>query len=67
MNATKAAVEKGIVPGGGTALLRCIKIVGALKPENKDQEIGNFAFKLLGIILNVRKTLKAVFFMNFIV
>uniref|UniRef100_A0A1B6GWG5 Heat shock protein 60 n=1 Tax=Cuerna arida TaxID=1464854 RepID=A0A1B6GWG5_9HEMI len=40
LNATKAAVEKGIVPGGGTALLRCVKVLEALKPGNKDQEIG---------------------------
>lgn len=40
LNATKAAVEKGIVPGGGTALLRCVKVVDALRPTNKDQETG---------------------------
>src|SRR6185369_3688837 len=30
MHATKAAVEEGIVPGGGVALLRCAKAVAAL-------------------------------------
>jgi chaperonin GroEL len=33
MHATKAAVEEGIVPGGGVALLRCLKAVEALKAE----------------------------------
>nr|XP_021194311.2 63 kDa chaperonin, mitochondrial [Helicoverpa armigera] len=40
LNATRAAVEEGIVPGGGTALLRCIPALDKLKPSNKDQEIG---------------------------
>src|SRR2546428_2164027 len=33
MHATKAAVEEGIVPGGGVALLRCVKAVEAVKAE----------------------------------
>jgi len=33
MHATKAAVEEGIVPGGGVALLRCLKAVEAIKAE----------------------------------
>jgi chaperonin GroEL len=33
MHATKAAVEEGIVPGGGVALLRCVKAVDAVKAE----------------------------------
>ena len=40
MNATRAAVEEGIVPGGGTALLNAIKVLGKLKPENDDQRVG---------------------------
>lgn len=40
LNATRAAVEEGIVPGGGTALLRCSSSLDSLKPANKDQEIG---------------------------
>uniref|UniRef100_A0A2A4K4H5 Heat shock protein 60 n=1 Tax=Heliothis virescens TaxID=7102 RepID=A0A2A4K4H5_HELVI len=40
LNATRAAVEEGIVPGGGAALLRCIPALDLLKPANKDQEIG---------------------------
>ena len=40
MNATRAAVEEGIVPGGGTALLRAGKVLDALKPGNDDQRVG---------------------------
>ena len=39
LNATRAAVEEGIVPGGGTALLRASKFIDA-KGENDDQEAG---------------------------
>jgi chaperonin GroEL len=39
MHATKAAVEEGIVPGGGVALLRCLKAVGAVKAEG-DEAVG---------------------------
>ncbi|MEX2270916.1 MAG: chaperonin GroEL [Vicinamibacterales bacterium] len=39
MHATKAAVEEGIVPGGGTALLRASKVLDALKVEG-DQKVG---------------------------
>jgi chaperonin GroEL len=39
MHATKAAVEEGIVPGGGVALLRCQKLLDALKFED-DRAIG---------------------------
>src|SRR5436189_1999295 len=38
MHATKAAVEEGIVPGGGVALLRCAKSLDALKVELKGNE-----------------------------
>lgn len=40
LNATQAAVEEGIVIGGGTALLRCLPILNEIKPENGDQKIG---------------------------
>lgn len=40
LNATRAAVEEGIVPGGGVALLRSIKALDSLKPENDDQRVG---------------------------
>jgi chaperonin GroEL len=36
LNATRAAVEEGIVPGGGVALLRAKKVVDALKDSNHD-------------------------------
>ena len=39
MHATKAAVEEGIVPGGGVALLRCTKAVEAVKAEG-DVKVG---------------------------
>jgi chaperonin GroEL len=39
MHATRAAVEEGIVPGGGTALLRCIPALAKLKVTG-DEEIG---------------------------
>jgi chaperonin GroEL len=39
MHATKAAVEEGIVPGGGVALLRSVKAVEALKSEG-DEQVG---------------------------
>jgi chaperonin GroEL len=39
MHATKAAVEEGIVAGGGVALLRCTKVVDAVKAEG-DEAVG---------------------------
>lgn len=40
LNATRAAIEEGIVTGGGTALLRCIKSVDSLEPKNFDEKMG---------------------------
>ncbi|XP_062130382.1 LOW QUALITY PROTEIN: 60 kDa heat shock protein homolog 1, mitochondrial-like [Drosophila sulfurigaster albostrigata] len=40
LNATRAAIEEGIVPGGGTALLRCIPQLDELEPDNEDLEQG---------------------------
>jgi len=40
MHATRAAVEEGIVAGGGAALLYAIEALGKLKPENDDQRVG---------------------------
>jgi chaperonin GroEL len=40
MHATRAAVEEGIVPGGGVALVRCQAALEALKFKNDDEEIG---------------------------
>ena len=40
LHATRAAVEEGIVPGGGVALLRAIKALDTLKCDNDDQKVG---------------------------
>ncbi len=40
LHATRAAVEEGIVPGGGVALLRCVGVLKSLKLENHDQQVG---------------------------
>jgi chaperonin GroEL len=40
MHATKAAVEEGIVPGGGVAFIRAQKAVGKLKFEDEDEQSG---------------------------
>ena len=40
MNATRAAVEEGIVPGGGVALLRATKVLAKLEAQNNDQQVG---------------------------
>jgi len=40
LHATRAAVEEGIVPGGGVALIRAIKGLENLQAENDDQQVG---------------------------
>jgi chaperonin GroEL len=40
LNATRAAVEEGIVPGGGVALLKASKILEGMKGDNADQTAG---------------------------
>jgi chaperonin GroEL len=40
LHATRAAVEEGIVPGGGVALLRCLGAIEAVKGANEDEQIG---------------------------
>ncbi|MBU1540651.1 MAG: chaperonin GroEL, partial [Alphaproteobacteria bacterium] len=40
LNATRAAVEEGIVPGGGIALLKATKALEGLKGDNADQTAG---------------------------
>jgi chaperonin GroEL len=50
MHATRAAVEEGILPGGGVALLRALKVLDGLNVENDDQKAG---------IRIVRKALEA--------
>ena len=40
MHATRAAVEEGVLPGGGIALLRALKALDGVKPVNADQKAG---------------------------
>ncbi|OOG40345.1 chaperonin GroEL [Rhodanobacter sp. C05] len=40
LHATRAAVEEGVVPGGGVALIRALKAVEGLKGDNTDQDLG---------------------------
>jgi chaperonin GroEL len=40
LNATRAAVEEGIVPGGGVALLKASKVLDGVKGDNDDQDAG---------------------------
>jgi len=40
LHATRAAVEEGIVAGGGVALIRCLGAVDSVKPANDDERIG---------------------------
>ena len=40
LHATRAAVEEGIIPGGGTALIRAAQKLEAVKPENEDEKLG---------------------------
>jgi chaperonin GroEL len=48
LNATRAAVEEGIVPGGGVALLRAKKAVGRIHDDNSDVQAGiNIVLKAL--------------------
>jgi chaperonin GroEL len=48
LNATRAAVQEGIVPGGGTALLRAKKAVGRIQNDNPDVQAGiNIVLKAL--------------------
>jgi chaperonin GroEL len=45
LNATRAAVEEGIVPGGGVALLRCIPVLDDNKFEIHDEQLGSNIIK----------------------
>ncbi|MBQ9587462.1 MAG: chaperonin GroEL [Bacteroidales bacterium] len=40
LHATRAAVEEGIIPGGGTAFIRAAQKLDAVKPENEDEKLG---------------------------
>ena len=40
LHATRAAVEEGIVPGGGVAYLRCLPALESMKVDNEDEKVG---------------------------
>jgi len=40
VEATKAAIEEGIIPGGGVTLLRAAKALDSVKPENEEEKVG---------------------------
>ncbi|MGQ9371522.1 chaperonin GroEL, partial [Azospirillum sp. A39] len=40
LHATRAAVEEGILPGGGVALARAVRVLDGVKPANDDQRVG---------------------------
>jgi len=40
LHATRAAVEEGVVPGGGVVLVRALQTLDALKGDNHDQDVG---------------------------
>jgi chaperonin GroEL len=40
LHATRAAVEEGVVPGGGVALVRALQAINELKGDNEDQNVG---------------------------
>ena len=40
LHSTRAAVEEGVVPGGGVALIRSLQKIGTLKGDNEDQQAG---------------------------
>jgi chaperonin GroEL len=40
LHATRAAVEEGIVAGGGVALLRCVPAIDTVKGDNEDEKLG---------------------------
>ncbi len=40
LHATRAAVEEGVVPGGGVALIRALQAIADLKGDNHDQDVG---------------------------
>ena len=40
LHSTRAAVEEGVVPGGGSALIRCLEAVEKVVGDNDDQNVG---------------------------
>jgi chaperonin GroEL len=45
LNATRAAIAEGIIPGGGIVYLRSTQALDALKPENEEEKIGIYIVK----------------------
>jgi chaperonin GroEL len=45
LNATRAAIAEGIIPGGGVAFLRSMLMLDCLKPENEEEKIGIYIVK----------------------
>ena len=58
LHATRAAVEEGIVPGGGVALIRATEKVSALKLENEDYQTEETVQNLLILKKFVQKRLR---------
>jgi chaperonin GroEL (HSP60 family) len=52
LNATRAAVEEGIVPGGGVALIRCLPALDNITCANEDQKTGNLLVGSLKSVFN---------------
>ena len=52
LNATRAAVEEGIVPGGGVALIRCLPVLDGVKVQNDDQKIGEHGLLICNATLS---------------
>ena len=40
LHSTRAAVEEGVVPGGGVAFVRCLDVLADIKGDNTDQDVG---------------------------
>jgi chaperonin GroEL len=40
LHSTRAAVEEGVVPGGGVAFVRCLGVLEGVKGDNTDQDVG---------------------------
>jgi chaperonin GroEL len=40
LHSTRAAVEEGVVPGGGVAFVRCLGVLEGVKGDNSDQDVG---------------------------
>ena len=54
LHSTRAAVEEGVVPGGGVALVRALQQVEGLKGDNEDQNVG-IALLLRAVTMPLRQ------------